>query len=185
MPYVLEMTFSAEQAAALRLADIHEGKVEWWYLKRPEALAFVTRWLPRYGRVPVRLTIVGERGQADQVEEIPVGLPDPVGEKDPVEYAKPIAPGVLECRLYRTTKKAPFLPIVCLHDRETRRVVTRYLEGCSFSEVKRWLEGVGELEFDEDVSWNGEKCHKFRFISRSGYDTVVDIFHSLGIHIVY
>lgn len=189
MPWVLQMTFSPEQAEALRLGGIYGGQVEHWHLKKSAALDFPTSWLPKYGRVAVRLTIEGEDGQAAEVREIAPALPDPIPhyDKTPEQFAKPVIPGVVEARLFRSNKKAPFLPIVCLHDRETRHAVDRYLSGCSFSEVRDWLQGVGDLEFTEDVSLSDkpeDKVHKYRFISRDGYDTIVDI-TTYGIHIVY
>ncbi len=182
MPWVLEMNFTPEQAEALRLGGIKAGKVEWWYLKQKAALDFPTDWLPKYGRVAVRLTIE-EDGKAPDIREIPPALPDPIPnyDKTPEEFAKPVVAGVVEARLYRTTRKPAFLPIIDLAGQ--RHEVERYLQGCSQGEIKRWLEGVGDLHYVcETVLPEGVK---YRFVSRSGYETTVDLGPETGLHIVY
>lgn len=187
MPWLLEMEFTREQAAAIRLAGVHEGVVRWWYVKESAAKEFPSSWLPRYGRVAVRLGVTDKSGE-QRVEEHPVGLPSPIPhhDKSPEEFAKPVISGLVQATVRYVAGKPDFLPIECLHSPETRQAVDRYLEGCSSGEIKRWLRGVGDLEFIEDVSFGGEEVFKYRFVSRSGYDTIVDIGGGAGgLHIVY
>lgn len=187
MPWVLEMEFTPEQAEGIKLYGIQSGKaVPWWYMKQRAALDFPAHWLPKYGRVAVDLTVV-EKDGTERTEHHPVGLPDPIAnhDKKPEEFAKPIIPGVVKCRVSYTRQQPDFLPIEELHSRYTRNMVTRYLEGCTSAEMKAWLGRVGNLEYDEDVSFGDVKCVKYRFISRAGYDTTVDIYGDGGLNIVY